>query len=757
VKQARIFAVALIASAAVLVGAASAARAGAVFDHQDCKTFELPANDDEVTGDIALGFQVSLGSSIYDKLRITNNGYVWFGPSNLLWWQLRLWEAFAVPLIAVYHSDADTRAAGSDVVTYGFLDDWGGRRALCVNWVNVGYYDARDNRLNSFQLILVDRNDRGVGDVDVIMNYDKIDWEGGTAGNVDGRGGTLPPRIGIYDGTTVIEERPGSNAFDTLYDGAPFALSERSQGEPVAGRYLFPLASGVPPLSSIITGTVTDGNGVPSVGSVVTACPTCLGTGPESCVNGVTDQLGQYRLTIFNTSDIEACGDWRIEATPSDPELLQTSTDVTFSSPHQVIIGADIALEHPEHVPSGASIVPSRGGAGTVPTVFWQDPLTLTMQGCGSSLGDPFPPVATYKVELDGAVIRSGTMTEKPFPDNGIYVATLSPLSPHHGLVTVTMTLRCPDGTEGDSSFNMYIDPSGWVLDTRNRPLIGATVTLYRSSYPTGPFEIVPDGSPMMSPKNRNNPDYTDGAGHFGWDTIPGYYVVRAEYEGCVAPDDPSRTYVETEVLPVPPEWLDLHLYLDCEGILPPELSLPTAVTAAASSTAGAVVTYQASATDGRDGAVEVTCTAPSGGRFPLGTTMVQCSATDSSGNTASGSFPVTVSYQWSDVLWPLDPDGNNRFPRGLIVPVVFELRGASAVIEDLQAKLYVARVINGVPGAEAPARPLFPRNSPTFFYERRSHKYLFAWVTRGMAKGHYQLRIDLGDDVSHTVSVELR
>jgi hypothetical protein len=38
-----------------------------------------------------------------------------------------------------------------------------------------------------------------------------------------------------------------------------------------------------------------------------------------------------------------------------------------------------------------------------------------------------------------------------------------------------------------------------------------------------------------------------------------------------------------------------------------------------------------------------VTCTPASGSTFPLGTTTVTCSATDSSGNTGSGSFTVTV------------------------------------------------------------------------------------------------------------------
>jgi len=57
----------------------------------------------------------------------------------------------------------------------------------------------------------------------------------------------------------------------------------------------------------------------------------------------------------------------------------------------------------------------------------------------------------------------------------------------------------------------------------------------------------------------------------------------------------------------------------------------------------GAVVHFSATAADLVDGAVSVTFSPASGSVFPVGTTTVHYSATDSSGNTSSGSFPVTV------------------------------------------------------------------------------------------------------------------
>jgi hypothetical protein len=74
-----------------------------------------------------------------------------------------------------------------------------------------------------------------------------------------------------------------------------------------------------------------------------------------------------------------------------------------------------------------------------------------------------------------------------------------------------------------------------------------------------------------------------------------------------------------------------------------PLLSLPTDLTEEATSASGASVSFVTSASDLVDGPVTVNCSKNSGDTFPLGDTTVSCSATDSSSNTANGSFKVTV------------------------------------------------------------------------------------------------------------------
>jgi hypothetical protein len=74
-----------------------------------------------------------------------------------------------------------------------------------------------------------------------------------------------------------------------------------------------------------------------------------------------------------------------------------------------------------------------------------------------------------------------------------------------------------------------------------------------------------------------------------------------------------------------------------------PVLNIPDGITAEATNANGATVTWSASATDAIDGPVAITCTPASGSQFPLGATIVSCSASDSLGQESNGTFFVTV------------------------------------------------------------------------------------------------------------------
>jgi RNA polymerase sigma factor (sigma-70 family) len=74
-----------------------------------------------------------------------------------------------------------------------------------------------------------------------------------------------------------------------------------------------------------------------------------------------------------------------------------------------------------------------------------------------------------------------------------------------------------------------------------------------------------------------------------------------------------------------------------------PVLTVPGDRTVPATTTAGAPVTYTATATDVVDGQVTPSCAPASGTVFPVGSTIVTCTARDKRGNESSGRFTVTV------------------------------------------------------------------------------------------------------------------
>jgi hypothetical protein len=129
------------------------------------------------------------------------------------------------------------------------------------------------------------------------------------------------------------------------------------------------------------------------------------------------------------------------------------------------------------------------------------------------------------------------------------------------------------------------------------------------------------------------------------------------------------------------------HFDVTVVDTTPPALTLPAKLTVTTSNTSGAVVNYAASANDLVDGPVAVTCSPASGSIFPVGTTTVNCSAIDSSGNSTSGNFTITVQYTTGvkcggiadhQILPPINPNGSSVFKRGSVIPVRFHTCGVN-------------------------------------------------------------------------------
>jgi len=190
-----------------------------------------------------------------------------------------------------------------------------------------------------------------------------------------------------------------------------------------------------------------------------------------------------------------------------------------------------------------------------------------------------------------------------------------------------------------------------------------------------------------------------------------------------------------------------------------PKLTVPADITATATSAQGAKVTWTATATDSVDSTPAVTCTPTSGSTFAPGVTPVTCTATDAAGNTsAAQTFKVTVSFAWSNLLQPINTDGSSIFKLGSTIPVKFQLSGASAGITNLPAKLFYAKISNSTPGTFTEATSTAAADSGnTFRYDTTAGQYIFNLSTKTWSEGLYQLRVDLGDGVSHTVNITIK
>lgn len=519
-----------------------------------CTRNVLPPNDDGSTGAVPLGFTPDFFGQSYSTLYVNNNGNVTFDAPQSTYTPYPLQSTNRV-IIAPFFADVWT-IGGGQPVTYSYGGGtYQGHPAFCADWINVGYYYYGFDKLNSFQLVLIDRSDVGAGDFDIMMNYDQVQWETGDAsGGTDGLGGSSA-RVGYSNGTTTSYEMPGSGVNGSFLDSNPNGLIYGSRGSLTPGRYIYQVRNGAAPTGGTITGGVYANSVAPAnalAGSFVQACAT-----NGFCQTTQTGANGQY--TVSALSD----GNYTVSAlAPANTLYTEGSAGPLTISGGNTITGANIVLTGPQGLPPGTTIT-SVGTYGTgVPIVYWQATLTLTTTGCAGG-------TANYAVLLNGSTVRTGSMTESP---SGTYTATIAPLYPNHGNAHITITIACPGGTTQTTGFDLYIDPSGTVQDQNGNPIPGAVVTLFRQD-DTGNWVQVPDGSAILAPSNRHNPDATDSSGHYGWDVLAGTYKVRATEPGCTDPNNSANDYVESGALTVPPAITGLTLTLNCPS---PDTTAPT-------------------------------------------------------------------------------------------------------------------------------------------------------------------------------------
>ncbi len=202
-----------------------------------CKATSLGPNDDGSSAAVPLPFTANFFGVTYSSVFVNNNGNVSFDAPLSDYTPYPLSSTIHA-IIAPYFTDVDTRATGSGSVTYG-IGTYQKHQTFCVDWTSVGYFGNHIDKLNSFQLLLVDRSDRKPGDFDIVMNYNTIQWETGDAsGGSQGYGGTSA-RVGYTNGIGTFFELPNSSVNSALLDSSPTGLIYASQNSAQLGRYVF--------------------------------------------------------------------------------------------------------------------------------------------------------------------------------------------------------------------------------------------------------------------------------------------------------------------------------------------------------------------------------------------------------------------------------------------------------------------------------------------------------------------------------------
>jgi hypothetical protein len=183
----------------------------------------------------------------------------------------------------------------------------------------------------------------------------------------------------------------------------------------------------------------------------------------------------------------------------------------------------------------------------------------------------------------------------------------------------------------------------------------------------------------------------------------------------------------------------------------PPALTLPADQVLAATGISGATATFQAQASDLVDGSVPVTCTPSSGSTFPIGFTIVNCSATDGAGNTAQGSFTVNVRRTISGLYQPVDMGRMlNTIKGGSTVPIKFEVFAGSTELTatDIIAPISVVQ-FTCPDGAPTDDIEVIATGNTSLRYDTNGGQYIYNWQTPKTKASCYQVMISTTDKAS--------
>ncbi|HEX5333378.1 MAG TPA: HYR domain-containing protein [Cellulomonas sp.] len=191
-----------------------------------------------------------------------------------------------------------------------------------------------------------------------------------------------------------------------------------------------------------------------------------------------------------------------------------------------------------------------------------------------------------------------------------------------------------------------------------------------------------------------------------------------------------------------------------------PVVSVPANIATLATSAAGAVVTFAApTATDAVGGSSLAVCAPPSGSLFKPGETVVTCTATDVSGNSAARTFKVTVRFDWTGFFAPVDNAILNGMKAGSTAPMKWQISNqAGGYVSDLTI---VSKTTSGVAmcstGALVDDLEVYATGGTQLRYDSTAHQFIYNWQSPKKPGTCYTITIGLTDGTSHSATFQLK
>jgi len=394
-------------------------------------------------------------------------------------------------------------------------------------------------------------------------------------------------------------------------------------------------------------------------------------------------------------------------------------------------------------LPANVSIEPTTGNSGSAPSVYWGSPETFSFStSCATGV--------SINIHLsDGGSDITGSMTQSA-PGVWTYTTTFYP---RHGSATVVYTVIGCEETA--VSFNIYVDPAGYIYDSvTDGRISGASVWLQQPDGLGGWMNVSVGQDPAVMQPDAN-PLITGIDGQYQWDVLPGIYRVHIEADGYYPAD--------SIVVSIPPPVTDLHVGLTRIPVpdnTPPVITIDTPTNTNYILGQSVLANWQIIDTD--SGVKTKEATAANGNAIDtatVGSKTFTVTTADNAGNEATKTVNYNIVYNFSGIFQPVDADSNSVFKYGSTVPVKFQLRDSSGnFITDAIAKIYVAKSSDGIIGTDMEA---VSTNSATtgnlFRYDSTANQYIFNLATKTLTKGTWQIRIELNDGTSKSVNIGLK